>query len=442
MPNTQEILIPDIGDFENIDVIDVLVKVGDSVNIETPLLALESDKATMEIPSPIAGIITEIKIKIGDKVSQGIAIMCVDTEQSNTEQESAETSDPKQNDTTNETAPPHTATVEPPATTDTTTEPSQEPKTNQQVQTVTTSPTEKAHASPTVRRFARELGVDLSLIHGSGPKDRILKQDVKQFTKSILSGDNLANTTGITPPKTPPVDFSKFGETELKPLSRLKQLGGKALHSNWITIPHVTQFDTADITELEDFRKSKLNSAKTEGVKLTLMAFLVKAAVVALKELPEFNASLSPDGMGLVVKKYFHIGIAVNTENGLLVPIIKDADTKGLFDIANEIIRLSEKAKKGQLTPTDMQGGCFTISSLGSVGGGKGFTPIINAPEVAILGVSRATIQPVYKDEKLLPRLILPYSLSYDHRVIDGVAGAQFAKFLNTILVDIRHILL
>ena len=449
MPNNEKILIPDIGDFENIDVVDVLVKVGDTVDIDASLIALESDKATMEIPSPVAGTITEITIKVGDKASQGTEIMHIETgsKQAGSKQADSKQAEPNNNtaDATTPQAEKETAELatKPATKPDTTadTEPSV-PKPDQPTPAAPNNhPSKKTHASPTVRRFARELGVDLSLIQGSGPKNRILKQDVKQFTKNILSGA-LTNTAGISTPISPAIDFSKFGTTELKPLSRLKQLGGKALHDNWTAIPHVTQFHTADITELENFRKSKLDAAKAEGTKLTLMAFLIKASVVALKAFPEFNASLSCDNKNLVIKKYFHIGVAVNTENGLLVPVIKDADSKGLFDIASEIIQLGDKAKKGLLTPGDMQGGCFTISSLGGIGGGKGFTPIINAPEVAILGVSRATIQPVYKDKELLPRLMLPYSLSYDHRVIDGVAGAQFTEFLNTILVDIRHILL
>jgi pyruvate dehydrogenase E2 component (dihydrolipoamide acetyltransferase) len=303
------------------------------------------------------------------------------------------------------------------------------------------SRSEKAHASPSVRRFARELGVDLGLVYGKGPKGRILKEDVKAFTKSMLSGNKLDSSGGFGFPEIPPVDFSKFGQIEMQALSRLKRLGGQALHRSWITVPHVTQFDEADISDLEEFRKSKLDAAKAEGTKLTLVTFLVKAVVVALQKFPEFNSSITSDGENLVIKKYFHIGVAVNTKNGLVVPVIKDADKKGLFEIADEISQLSSKAQEGKLIPADMQGGCFTISSLGSIGG-TAFTPIVNAPEVAILGVSRSAMKPVYQNGEFVPRLMMPYALSYDHRVIDGVAAAKFTQFLSTTLTDIRHILL
>ena len=432
MSNIEEIKIPDIGDFDSVEVIEIAVSVGDNVETEDTLITVESDKASMDIPSPKVGEIKEIKVNIGDKVSEGTPIISLlineegvkkDNQVSKETKEVEEKETPKIEKSENRIAPP------PP------------PKTPETSQLVGQSDSAKAHASPSVRRFARELGVDLGLVYGTGPKNRILKEDVKAFTKSIMSGEKLSNKGAFTTPEIPPVDFSKFGEVEQKPLTRIRRLTGQTLHRSWITIPHVTQFDEADITELEEFRKSKLKSAEKEGVKLTLVTFLIKAAVVALQKFPEFNSSIEPSGENLIIKKYFHIGVAVNTKNGLLVPVLKDVDKKGLFEIATEITELSNKAREGKISPKDLQGGCFTISSLGGIGG-LHFAPIINAPEVAILGVSRAAMKPVYENGIFEPRLILPFALSYDHRVIDGVAGAQFTQFLSTILTDIRHILL
>ena len=432
MSNIEEIKIPDIGDFDSVEVIEIAVSVGDSVEIEDTLITVESDKASMDIPSPNTGEIKEIKVNIGDKVSEGTPIISLliskegvkkDNQVSKETEEAEEKETPKIEKSENRIAPPTP------------------PKIPETSQLVGQSNSAKAHASPSVRRFARELGVDLGLVYGTGPKNRILKEDVKAFTKSIMSGEKLSNKGAFTTPEIPPVDFSKFGEVEQKPLTRIRRLTGQTLHRNWITIPHVTQFDEADITELEEFRKSKLKSAEKEGVKLTLVTFLIKAAVVALQKFPEFNSSIEPSGENLIIKKYFHIGVAVNTKNGLLVPVLKDVDKKGLFEIATEITELSNKAREGKISPKDLQGGCFTISSLGGIGG-LHFTPIINAPEVAILGVSRAAMKPIYEQGSFEPRLILPFALSYDHRVIDGVAGAQFTQFLSTILTDIRHILL
>ena len=432
MSNIEEIKIPDIGDFDSVEVIEIAVSVGDSVETEDTLITVESDKASMDIPSPKVGEIKEIKVNIGDKVSEGTPIISLliseegvkkDNQVSKETEEVEEKETPKIEKSENRIAPP------PP------------PKTPETSQLVGQSNSAKAHASPSVRRFARELGVDLGLVYGTGPKNRILKEDVKAFTKSIMSGEKLSNKGAFTTPEIPPVDFSKFGEVEQKPLTRIRRLTGQTLHRSWITIPHVTQFDEADITELEEFRKSKLKSAEKEGVKLTLVTFLIKAVVVALQKFPEFNSSIEPSGENLIIKKYFHVGVAVNTKNGLLVPVLKDVDKKGLFEIATEITELSNKAREGKISPKDLQGGCFTISSLGGIGG-LHFAPIINAPEVAILGVSRAAMKPVYENGIFEPRLILPFALSYDHRVIDGVAGAQFTQFLSTILTDIRHILL
>ena len=433
MSNTEEILLPDIGDFDSVEVIEIAVNVGDQVNAEDTLITLESEKATMDIPCPRSGEVKELKVNVGDRIKEGSPIVSLLASEVSEVEETKEPEkiEKKAEETQSEkTAEPETQASPRPA-----------PKTPDTSQLVGQSHSAKAHASPSVRRFARELGVDLGLVYGSGRKGRILKEDVKAFTKSIMSGEKLSNKGAFSVPEVPPVDFSKFGEIETKELTRIRRLTGQALHRSWITVPHVTQFDEADITDLEEFRKSKLDSAKAEGVKLTLVTFLVKAAVVALQKFPDFNSSIEPSGDNLIIKKYYNIGVAVNTENGLVVPVIRDVDKKGLFDIAREITDLSNKARAGNINPKDLQGGCFTISSLGGIGGLQ-FTPIVNAPEVAILGVSRAVMKPVYKDGEFIPRLTMPFALSYDHRVIDGVAGAQFTQFLSTILTDIRHILL
>ncbi len=431
MSNEKEILLPDIGDFDTVDVIEIAISVGDTINAEETIITLESDKATMDIPSPSSGTIKKLLVNVGDKIAEGAPIALIEESSTSETKENLQEASKAEEELPQEKSEPVTPITEPrPA-----------PSTPNSAQTVGTSNSAKAHASPSIRRFARELGVDLGLVYGSGAKGRILKEDVKAFTKSIMSGEKLTNKGAFTTPEVPPVDFSKFGEIETKPLSRIRRLTGQSLHRSWITVPHVTQFDEADITELEAFRKSKLEEAKAEGVRLTLVTFLIKAAVVALQKFPDFNSSIEPNGDNLIIKKYFNIGVAVNTENGLVVPVVKDVDKKGLFDIAREITELSNKAREGKISPKDLQGGCFTISSLGGIGGLQ-FTPIVNAPEVAILGVSRAAMKPVYENGEFIPRLVMPYALSYDHRVIDGVAGAQFTQFLSTILTDIRHILL
>ena len=435
MSKETEIKIPDIGGFDNVDIIEIAVAPGDQIRKEDTLLTLESDKATMDIPSPAGGIIKKLLVNVGDKVSEGLPIMIIEETAGGTDSKQAVKKPAVDKDAREK--PQDT----PPSAVAKDYTPRPAPVIPSSSVIVGASHTAKAHASPSVRRFARELGVDLGLVYGTGPKGRILKEDVKAFTKSMLSGNKLSSTGAFSLPEVTPVDFSKFGAIDTKPLSRLKRLGGQSLHRSWITVPHVTQFDEADITELEEFRKSKLETAKKKGVKLTLIAFLVKAVVDVLQQFPDFNSSLSPDGENIILKKYFHIGVAVNTENGLIVPVIRDADQKGLYEIASELSALSEKARAGKVTPAELQGGCFTISSLGGVGGGT-FTPIVNTPEVAILGVARAVMKPVFIDGEFVPRLILPFALSYDHRVIDGVAGAQFTQFLSTVLTDIRHILL
>ena len=471
MSQVTDILIPNIGDFDKVEVIEVAVKPGDTVKPEDTLVTLESDKATMDIPAPAAGAVKEILVKAGDTVSEGTLILKlekhdapggvspdtdkpaapaatvqVETGAAKTEdlpdmtQESGNGAPAHRGQTSS--MPPHVVSegLSPPALVPGTSHGQKPPpKTPTGAQTAGTSASARAYASPGVRKYARELGVELGLVKGSGKKGRILKEDVTAFTRTVMTGKRVFD--GQTLPEIPPVDFSRFGPVETRPLSRLKRLGGQNLHRNWVNAPHVTQHDETDITDLEAFRQSKKTEANRRGVKLTLLSFLIKAVVVALKKYPEFNASLGPDGKQLIYKQYFHIGVAVNTDQGLLVPVVKDADIKGMFELAAELEELAQRARDRKLRPADMEGGCFTISSLGHIGG-TGFTPIINSPEVAILGVSRATTRPVYRDGKLEPRLILPYSLSYDHRVIDGVAAAQFTRSLGEILTDIRDILL
>ena len=467
MGRVTDLAVPDIGDFEAVEVIEVAVRPGAEVKPEDTLIVLESDKASMDIPAPAGGIVREVFVKVGDSVSQGSPMLKLeegaesaagprppqDSAASEPPTDAPGASSPDGPGAARETAPPApVAPPAPPAATDKTADedaaplaspaPRPAPTPPRGAQLTGASASSRAHASPAVRKFARELGVDLGIVRGSGKKGRILKEDVKAFTKAILSGNHVFNRGGgFAPPETPPVDFSKFGPVETRPLTRLKRLGGQNLHRTWISAPQVTQHDEADITELEALRKSKQADAQGRGGKLTLLSFLIKAAVAALKRHPEFNASLSADGESLTFKRYFHIGVAVNTEQGLMVPVLKDADQKDLFELARELTELAQKARERKLRPAEMQGGCFTISSLGHVGG-TGFTPIINAPEVAILGVSRAAIKPMHRDGKFEPRLILPYSLSYDHRVIDGVAGAEFTRSLRELLTDLRDPLL
>ena len=419
-----EIRVPDIGDFDNVDVIDIIVKAGDSVRIEDPLLTVESEKATMDIPAPFAGVVESVSAAVGDKVSEGDVIVVLRVTDSAVVAPAAPVNVPTPPVSLPKVAATRVAPPAPP-------------------EAVTSS---KAHASPSVRKFARELGVDIALVYGKGPKGRILKDDVQAHVKEVMRGTSghagaAAASGGFSLPAAPVIDFTKFGEIEVTPLNKIRRLTGQNLHRSWITVPHVFQMDEADITELEAFRKSKADEAEQKGAKLTLLAFLVKAAVVGLRKFPDFNASLSPDGESLVHKKYFHIGIAVNTDNGLMVPVIRDVDKKGLYELALEVRDLSKKARERKLTPAEMQGACFTISSLGGVGGTV-FTPIINMPEVAILGVSPSAMKPVWRGNEFVPRLMLPFTLSYDHRVIDGVAAAQFTRYLTTVLGDIRHILL
>ena len=426
---TQTVSVPDIGDFKEVEVIELLVKPGDTVTKEQSLITLESDKATMEIPSPGAGRVQSIKVKVGDKVSKGSAILVLEGSGA-----AIPAPAPKA-------APQPAAPVPPPVPAAAATP---RPVPREPREETTTKP----HASPSVRKFARELGVDLTQVQGSGPKGRILHSDVQGFVKGALSGRTApaarAPSGGGLPfnlPAWPDVDFAKFGPIETKQLPRIQKLSGPYLHRNWISIPHVTQFDEADITELEAFRKAQTAETEKRGFKLTMLAFLIKACVTALKQFPDFNSSLDKSGESLTIKKYFHIGVAVDTPGGLVVPVVRDADRKGVFDVASELAQISKLARDGKLKPGDMQGGTFSISSLGGIGG-TFFTPIINAPEVAILGVSRAAMKPVWNGKEFAPRLIMPIALSYDHRVIDGASAARFTTYLVSVLSDIRKIIL
>ena len=450
MSSITEIKVPDIGDFKEVEVIEILVKPGDSVAKEASLITVESDKATMEIPSPAAGVVKELRIKLGDKVAEGSMILLLEA----SEGEAPAPQPPKSAEVSAPSAPaPKPAAAPAPAT-----EPAVVPIPILRPAPVPIEPVAevaafKPHASPSVRKFARELGADLAKVKGSGPKGRITQEDVQAFVKGIMTQAPApapappAGCFVFDLPDWPQVDFSKFGPVESKPLSRIKKLSGANLHRNWISIPHVTQFDEADITELEAFRKESGAASEKQGFKLTLLAFLIKACVTALRQYPEFNASLERGGENLVLKKYFHIGVAVDTPDGLVVPVIRDADRKGVYDLARELAEVSKLARDRKLKPGDMQGGTFSISSLGGIGG-TAFTPIINAPEVAILGVSRSAMRPVWAGGKgeaagqFMPRLMLPLSLSYDHRVIDGAAAARFTSYLASVLSDIRRTLL
>ncbi|WP_333841027.1 dihydrolipoyllysine-residue acetyltransferase [Pelomicrobium sp.] len=449
MTTVQEVRVPDIGDFKDVPIIEVLVKPGDPVKVEDPLITLESDKATMDVPSPAAGTVKEVKVKVGDKVSEGTLVLTLEVASA---QEAAQPSQAApQASAANEARSAAAAPSVPPAREafaprESVPAPAVAPR--QPPVAASEAPPRldeagfhKAHASPAVRRFARELGVDLSQVKGSGPKGRILKEDVQAFVKQALAQPAVGAGFRFGLPDWPQVDFSKFGPVEIRPLSRIKKISGANLHRNWVAIPHVTQHEEADITELEAFRKQMAEEAQKEGVRLTLLAFLLKASVAALKKYPEFNSSLTAEGDALVIKGYYHIGVAVDTPEGLVVPVIRDVDRKGVLALARELAELSARAREKKLAPTDMQGGCFSISSLGGIGG-TGFTPIINAPEVAILGVSRAAWKPVYQDGQFVPRLLLPLSLSYDHRVIDGAAAARFITTLAEVLSDIRRLVL
>ncbi len=428
MASIEEVRVPDIGDFDTVDVIEVLVSAGDTVAAGDSLIVLESDKASLDVPTPMAGVIREVKVQTGDSVGEGGTILTLEVIEGAAESELPQDAALQETGTAKEEPDPAPEAPAPPA------RPAPPPTRKG------SSSGRIPHAGPSVRRCARELGVDLHGVEGSGRKGRITKEDVKAFVKARM-GKEASSARGAALPEMPVIDFSKFGEIESKPLNRIRKLSATGLHRSWLHVPHVTQFDHADITDLEAFRKAHKQEATARGVKLTPVAFLMKAVTAALKAYPDFNASLDPSGEHLILKKYYHIGIAVDTPNGLVVPVVQDVDRKGLFELAADLAEVSGRARDGKLRPTDIQGACFTISSLGGIGG-TAFTPIVNAPEVAILGVSRSSMKPVYKDGQFVPRLMLPLSLSYDHRVIDGAAAARFTTYLSGLLSDLRRLLL
>lgn len=416
---TINIIVPDIGGADDVDIIEVLVAKGDTVAEGDSLITLESEKASMEVPSSHAGVVQDIKVKVGGKISEGGLILTLISDAA-----SSKPAVPEQKA-------PETQTAAPQA-------PAKSQATPVQSAPQVTATAANTHASPVVRRLAREFGVDLTQVTGSGRKSRILKEDVQAYVKSRLAS---GGAQGLAVPPAPVIDFSKFGDIEVLKLKKIKRLTGVHVHRSWVTIPHVTQFDEADITELEAFRKSNKKQAEEQGFKLTPLVFIMKAVVSCLKQFPTFNASLDPSGENLILKKYFHIGVAADTPNGLVVPVIRDVDQKGFFELAKELAEISKKARDKGLMPQEMQGSCFTISSLGGISG-TAFTPIVNMPDVAILGVSKSKIQPVYIDGEFVPRLMLPLSLSYDHRVIDGAEAARFTAFLGACLSDLRKLLL
>jgi len=475
-----EVKVPDIGDFKEVEIIELLVKVGDTIKVDQSLITVESDKASMEIPSTQAGVIKELKVKVGDKVAEGSLLLMVEGETATAGSEPVVAAPAAATDATVATAP-EAATLETATATAAGTPaltlvesrpaagaPAAAPggygggeggrplatgATGASAASAVTGGNVVPHASPSIRKFSRELGIDLIRVVGTGPKGRITHEDVQNYVKQIVAGGDAAPVTAKAAAKGggggagldllpwPSLDFSKFGTTELLPLSRIKKISGPNLHRNWVMIPHVTQFDEADVTELEEFRKSSNAAMAKSGIKLTMLAFVIKGCVAALKKFPAFNASLDANGENLILKQFYNIGFAADTPNGLVVPVIKNADQKGIAQIAQEMADMSAQAREGKLKPADMQGASFTISSLGGIGG-TAFTPIINAPEVAILGLSKAAMKPVWDGQAFGPRLMMPMSLSYDHRVVDGAMGARFSVYLSEVLGDMRKILL
>ena len=427
----QTLVVPDLGDFDDVDVIEVHVAPGASVAVDDPLVTLETDKASMDVPAELAGTIESVLVKAGDKVSQGSPLVVVDAISSPASAEAPA-------------SPPSAARTpaQPAATAPTPPPPAASPPTQATgaLPPIDEAGFARAHASPSVRKLARELGVDLAQVKGTGAKNRILHDDVKAFVKAILTGQTAAPGAAAALPQTPVIDFAKFGEITLEPLTRIQKISGPRLQASWINLPHVTQHDLADITELEARRQELKGPAKERGISLTPLAFVIKATIAALKEFPKVNASLANDGENLVSKHYCHIGFAADTEQGLMVPVIRDADQKDIYELAQELGELSKAAREGKLKAPQLQGASFTISSLGGIGG-TAFTPIVNAPEVAILGVSRSTMTPVWDGEKFEPRLMLPLSFSYDHRVIDGAMAVRFTTYLGQALGDVDALL-
>jgi pyruvate dehydrogenase E2 component (dihydrolipoamide acetyltransferase) len=449
---TKNITVPDIGGASDVEVIEVLIKIGDHIKVDTPLITLESDKATMEVPSSDEGIVKELKVKVGSKVSLGSTILVLETDKAGAEKEPVKTATEKESinasspSTSKQTADSSSTSKkeEPvPAAVQEQNKSAAPAEKNVEIlrenESVTTLGSAEIHAGPAVRKLAREFGVNLQAVSATGPKQRILKEDVQGYVKTRLAQPPAVSTTGL--PQAPSVDFTKFGPIETQALSRIKKISGKNLHRNWLLVPHVTQFGEADITEMENFRVARNAMLDKKGIKLTPLVFILKAIAGALKQFPQFNSSLDPNGENLILKKYVHVGVAVDTPDGLVVPVIRDVDKKGVTDLAKELAEVSEKARNKQLTSNDMQGGTFSISSLGGIGG-TAFTPIVNVPEVAILGVSKSSYKPIYQDGHFIPRLMLPLSMSYDHRVIDGADGARFMVYLTNTLADIRNLLL
>ena len=441
-----EVKVPDIGDYKNIPVIEVYVKVGDTIAVEDTLVTLESDKATLDVPSSHAGVVKEIKVAVGDKISEGSVVVLLEAAEA-TEKPAEPAKPAAPQPATQAAAPAETAPV-----TNETAANAAAPaaKADSTPAYPAQSLSKNTYASPSVRQFARELDVNLDNVAGTGPKNRITQDDVRAYIKAVMNGAAACPTPNVAQSASslgggldllpwPQIDFSKFGDIDVQPLSRIKKISGQNLSRNWVMIPHVTNNEIADVTDLEAFRVQLNKEYEKQGVKFTMLAFIIKACVQALKKFPEFNASL--DGENLVYKKYFNIGFAADTPNGLVVPVVKDADKKSISEIAVEMSALAQSAREGKLKPTDMQGGCFSISSLGGIGG-TSFTPIINAPEVAILGVSRSSMQPVWNGSEFVPRLMCPLSLSYDHRVIDGAAAARFNAYLASVLADFRRVLI
>jgi pyruvate dehydrogenase E2 component (dihydrolipoyllysine-residue acetyltransferase) len=445
----QDITVPDLGDFKDVEVIDVLVKAGDTIAVDTPLITLETEKATIDVPSTSAGVIKALAIKKGDRVSKGSLIGQVETTGGGKQQKAAASEaagakpaapppEKREEKREEERAEPATAAKPEPAR--------PEPAANRaptpapaRLPTIDEAGFARAHASPSVRKFARELGVDLTRVRGTGIKERITPDDVKAWVKQALAA-GAAAPAGAGLPKVPEVDFTKFGAVEVKPLGRIQKISGPRLQASWLNIPHVWQMDEADITALEEERTRRKDKAAKEGIKLTPLAFILRACVKALLEFPLVNTSLDASGQNLVWKKYVHLGFAADTPNGLVVPVIRDANRKDVYEIARDLAALSEKARAGKLSAAEMQGASFTVSSLGGIGG-TSFTPIINAPEVAILGVARSSMKPVWRDGQFVPRLILPFTFAYDHRVIDGAAAVRFTTFLAEKLADAKALL-
>jgi pyruvate dehydrogenase E2 component (dihydrolipoamide acetyltransferase) len=442
-----EVRVPDIGDYKDVEVIEVAVREGDVVQVDASLITLETEKATMDVPSTAAGIVRQVKVQRGGRVSQGDLVAVVEAEA--TAEAAPGSASAIARAPGGEPAPALVAAASVPVSQPTgatqPASPSPVPARSSTIAPPAAVPMgqgggSRSHASPSIRRFARELGVDLGAVAGSGAKGRITEQDVKAYVKRLLAAPPQAQAPAAALPRVPEVDFAAFGPVERKPLSRIQKIAGPRLHASWVNVPHVTQFDLADITEMESVRARMKAEAATRGIKLTPLAFVMRACVQALQAFPRFCASLDAEAGELVFRKYIHIGFAADTPGGLVVPVVRDADRKDIFGIAGELAALSEKARAGKLSAAEMQGGCFTISSLGGIGG-TAFTPIINAPEVAILGVSKASQQPVYQDGAFVPRLMLPLSLSYDHRVIDGADAARFTSFLCHAMADVAGLL-